>query len=76
MQKPYLGNFVTTVNMSVPNSVVKNDHVNKIKANGCSIMAMPSAMTMQAVVSMGPRRKALGHDDCDADDFICELLQR
>jgi hypothetical protein len=55
----YLGNFETIVNIATPASVVTNDQVYSASANGCSIMKMPSAITMQAASSSGPR---LSHD--------------
>ena len=56
------------VNMTTPASVVTNDQVKRISANGCSIMKMPAAMTTQAKLSIGPRRSAFGQvervEDC------------
>ena len=44
------------MNITVPKRVVKNDQVNRIIANGCSIIRKPVAMTTQASISMRPRR--------------------
>ena len=57
------------VNISTPASVVTNDHVNSTSAKGCSIMKMPSAMTAQAAISIGPRRAHFGQ-------FICAPPRR
>ncbi len=49
------------MNITVPNSMVTNDQVYKIKANGCSSIKIPSEMTAQATNSRGPRLSHLGH---------------
>ena len=66
------------MNITVPTSVVKNDHVKRTIASGWSIMKMPAAMTTQATVSIGPRRSALGQEEPEdpAGDFTCAPPRR
>ena len=70
----YSGNLETTMNITVPNSVVTNDHVNNAIAMGCSIISKPSAITMQAAISMRPRRSPVGH--FFTGSVICAPLRR
>jgi hypothetical protein len=56
------GNLETTMNMSVPKSVVANDQVKRTIASGCNIITMPSVMSTQATISKGPRRNHFGQD--------------
>ena len=53
--------------------VVRNDQVNRIIASGCSIITRPSVITMQAAISMRPRRSQVGH--FLVSTFICGRLR-
>jgi hypothetical protein len=48
------------MNITVPASMVTNDHVYRKRKNGCSNINRPKLINTQAAISMGPRRSHWG----------------
>jgi hypothetical protein len=62
--RAHSGNFVATVNSSVPARIVANDQPYSVSEKGCISIATPSAMIAVAAASQKPRRNQRERSDC------------